>query len=368
MIEFPPVAFGQHMKRSLTHLTVLFLLALQPVARADEGIEFFENKIRPVLIEHCYQCHSSDSKSVKGGLLLDTKQATHTGGDSGAAVIPNNPAESLLLSALRYEDYEMPPKGQLPDEVVANFEKWIAMGAPDPREGQTAIKREIDIEAGRKFWAFQPLASPELPNVENGNWARSQVDQFILARIEKEGLAPIADADSLSWLRRVTFDLIGLPPTTKQIAEFLHDESENAREKVVDRLLQSQHFGERWGRHWLDVARYAESTGRTRNYPFPFAWRYRDYVIESFNADKPLDQFIVEQIAGDLLHSDEQAERERQLIATGLLAVGSPDLNERNQDVFKMDMVADQIDTVGRALLGLTVGCARCHDLSLIHI
>ena len=328
----------------------------------EERLAFFENKIRPVLVESCYGCHSAEASSPKGGLLLDTREAAQKGGDSGAAVVPNEPDESLLLSALRYEDYEMPPKGQLPEAVIADFETWIRMGAADPREGAPAVTREIDMDAGREFWAFQLPGYSDVPRVENEAWPLHDIDRFVLSRLEERDLTPSPDASAEMWLRRVSFDLTGLPPTEQQLEEFLADESSEAKSRVVDSLLASRHFGERWGRHWLDVARYAESTGRTRNYPFPFAWRYRDYVIAAFNADKPIDQFIVEQIAGDLLSSDTPAERESQLVATGFLAMGPPDLNERDARAFQMDMVADQIDTLGRSLLGLTVGCARCHD------
>ena len=330
---------------------------------SQEGLEFFEKKIRPVLVAECYGCHSSDAKSIKGGLVLDSRQASRLGGDSGEAVIPGNADESLIMSALRYEDYEMPPKGKLPDAVIADFETWINMGAPDPREQDAPVRREIDIEAGRNFWAFRKPEPPSVPAVQDTTWTHNTIDAFILARLEAEALAPVGDATPEAWLRRVSFDLTGLPPTEAELSTFLADESDLAREAVVDRLLDSPRFGERWAQHWLDVARYAESTGRTRNYPFPFAWRYRDYVINAINKDKPLDQFIVEQLAGDLLpkSDDEEANDERR-VATGFLALGAPDLNERNAEVFRMDMVADQIDTISKSMLGLTVGCARCHD------
>lgn len=328
---------------------------------SEEGIAFFENKIRPVLVQHCHGCHASDARSIKGGLLLDTKAGLLKGGDSGAAVVPHDPDDSLLLSALRYEDYEMPPKGRLSDAVIADFEKWIRMGAPDPRKGETVTRRKIDIDEGRTFWAFQALDEPNVPQDET-QWARSDVDRFVAAKHTEHGLSPAGDAPDAMWLRRVSFDLTGLPPTRDALRAFLADERPDRREHAVDGLLDSQHFGERWGRHWLDLARFAESTGRTRNYPYPFAWRYRDYVIDSFNGDKPLDQFVTEQLAGDLLPADDHEHRTELLVATGFLAVGSPDLNERDTKVFKMDTVADQIDTVSRGLLGLTVGCARCHD------
>lgn len=336
--------------------------AAESLEQSDSQLEFFENKIRPVLVQNCYGCHSSQAGKAQGGLLLDTREAVRLGGDSGAAVVPHKPEKSLLLSAIRYEDFEMPPKGSLPDDVIADFESWIRLGAADPREGKPVISRDIDLAEGREFWAFQPPKQVSVPEVKDPAWAKHDVDQFILAELEASDLSPADDASAESWLRRVSFDLIGLPPTEQELADFLADDAADARERVVDRLLNSRHFGERWGRHWLDVARFSESTGRTRNFPFPFAWRYRNYVIDSFNADKPMDQFIVEQIAGDQLSSDDLAERENQLVATGFLALGAPDLNERDESIYQMDMVADQIDTMSRSMLGLTVGCARCHD------
>ena len=287
----------------LTAIVSLFLISSINADDPDTaGVEFFESKIRPVLVEHCYKCHSKDAKSVKGGLLLDTRNGIRAGGDSGEAVIPKEVDDSLLISSLKYEDYEMPPSGQLPESVIRDFEKWVAMGAPDPRDQESApVSREIDIEKGREFWAFQAPELPQVPQVGQANWPRSDVDRFILARLEDEGLTPVQEADKSTWLRRVTFDLTGLPPTIAEIESFLADESETARETVVDRLLDSPQFGERWGRHWLDVVRYAESIGKTRNFPFPFAWRYRDYVIQSFNEDKHYDRFVMEQLAGDLL-------------------------------------------------------------------
>ena len=348
----------------LTAIVSLFLISLINAGDPDSaGVEFFESKIRPVLVEHCYKCHSKDAKSVKGGLLLDTRNGIRAGGDSGEAVIPKEVDDSLLISSLKYEDYEMPPSGQLPESVIRDFEKWVAMGAPDPRDQESApVSREIDIEKGREFWAFQAPELPQVPQVGQADWPRSDVDRFILARLEDEGLTPVQEADKSTWLRRVTFDLTGLPPTIAEIESFLADESETARETVVDRLLDSPQFGERWGRHWLDVVRYAESIGKTRNFPFPFAWRYRDYVIQSFNEDKPYDRFVMEQLAGDLLPSENDSQRDENLVATGYLAIGSHDLNVRNERQFDMDVVGEQIDVVSRSLMGITLGCARCHD------
>ncbi len=323
-----------------------------------QQLEFFEKKIRPVLVSECYSCHSKDAKSVKGGLMLDTREATRMGGDSGHAVVPGEIENSLLIDAIRYESMEMPPKEQLPESVIEDFEAWVKMGAPDPREGASMIKREINFEEAKNHWAYQPIRQPELPQVKQVNWPRSDIDYFVLEKLESSSLKPVGDADRLTLVRRLYYDLIGLPPTPDQLAEFLADPAPDAVEKLVDRLLASPQFGERWGRHWLDVVRYAESNGRERNFVYPNAWRYRDYVIESFNEDKPFDQFIREQVAGDLM---EQPTNE-QLVATGFLAIGPKLLNEGDKNAFQMDLVDEQIDITTRAFMGLTVSCARCHD------
>ncbi len=331
--------------------------------------EFFEKHIRPVLAEKCYKCHSADSEKVKGGLLLDTREGIREGGESGHAVVPGDLKESLLIAALKWEDKDlrMPPEkdgGKLSDEVIANFEKWVQMGAPDPRDGKAAkvTKKEWDIEKGKEFWAFQAPKAAPTPKVKDTAWPRTEVDKHIRAAQEAKGLKPVADADPRALIRRVYFDLIGLPPTPEQIESFLADRSPGALAKVVDRLLASPQFGERWGRHWLDVARYAESTGRERNFTMPEAWRYRDYVIAAVNADKPYDQFIREQVAGDLLPHKDDTERNEHIVATGFLAVGPKGLNEKNREQFRMDVIDEQIDTTTRAVLGVTVACARCHD------
>lgn len=327
-----------------------------------QGVEFFEKKIRPVLARHCYKCHAADSKEVKGELLLDTRSGTRKGGASGHGVVPGNLKESLIINALRYEDFEMPPKEPLPEHVIADFEKWVEMGAPDPRKGKVALTRSIDMKKARSFWAFQPADAGAPPKVKDQRWVRNEIDRFILARLENEGVKPVADADPRTLVRRIYFDLIGLPPTPKQVAEFLADPSPAGVERLIDRLLESPQFGERWGRHWLDVVRYGESTGMERNFTFPYAWRYRDYVIRSFNEDKPFDRFILEQVAGDLLPHKNSEQRAQQLIATGMLAMGPKSLNEPNAQKFTMDVVDEQIDVTTRAFVGLTASCARCHD------
>lgn len=330
---------------------------------SKEGIDFFEKKIRPALVHNCYKCHSGDVAKAKGHLVLDTHDGLRKGGDTGEVISPGHLEKSLLIEAIKYEGLEMPPDGQLPDEVIEDFEKWVEMGAPDPRVGKAANpKNKVDIAEAKRYWAFQlPKTSPP-PKVHQTDWPRSDIDRFVLARLEKEHLQPVGDADRATLIRRVTFDLIGLPPTPEEIDAFVNDKSNGAFATVVDRLLASPHFGERWGRHWLDVVRYAESTGKERNVPYRYAWRYRDYVFDSFNADKPFDRFIVEQLAGDLLQISDPAERNRLIIATGFLALGPKSLNTNNPEQFKVDEIDDQIDVTGRAFLGMTIACARCHD------
>ncbi|RBP40437.1 cytochrome c [Roseimicrobium gellanilyticum] len=363
------------MKRST--FSLLLVLAAQAGAvhgeLTDEQRNFFERKIRPVLVEQCYECHSTQSKKVKGGLMLDTKEATLHGGDTGPAVVPGKITDSLLIEAIRYgnKDMEMPPKGKLPASVIADFEAWVKMGAPDPRGEQVADagnaasqwkKKDIDVVEGRKFWAYQPPKKSPVPEVKNTAWPRSDLDRYILAKLEEKGLQPVADAQKLDLLRRVTFDLTGLPPTLDQIQAFMKDASPEALTRVVDNLLASERFGEYWGRHWLDVARYAESSGKDINVPYPFAWRYRDWVIGAFNEDMPYNEFIRQQVAGDLLPFKDAVDQSKKIVATGFLAIGTKPHNERNPRQFALEVADEQIDTLTQAVLGTTVACARCHD------
>ena len=354
------------MSRCLFFQFVLFLSAIsfnpchllgQEEIAADQ-LAFFEKKIRPVLIAHCYQCHSQDSKALKGGLALDTLEGIRAGGDSGHAVVPGDVEGSVLMEAIRYESMEMPPKQKLSQAVIGDFQKWIEMGAPDPRKGASLIKREIDFHDAKNHWSFQPIQRTTPPTVENKTWPTSSIDNFILAQLESKGLRPVGDASRQVLVRRLYYDLIGLPPSPDQLQVALQDDSPDAIENLVDRLLASPQFGERWGRHWLDVVRYAESNGRERNIVYPTAWRYRDYVIDAFNNDTPFNRFIQEQLAGDLLTDA----GDNEAIATGFLAIGPKLLNEGNREAFVMDLVDDQIDVTTRAFMGLTVSCARCHD------
>ncbi len=347
---------------------VLSAAGLEAAGKAEidpDQLRFFETKIRPVLADACYSCHSEDAGKTKGGLAVDSRQALLLGGDSGAAIAPGNPRRSLLIQAVRWEDEDMrmPPKEKLSDEEIADLEKWVGMGAPDPRGGAAPLPRtEIDIEKAREFWAYQLPKATEPPKTTNNPWARTDIDRFIAAGLAAKGLNPAADADKQTLIRRAYFDLIGLPPKPAEVEAFLNDDSADAFEKVVDRLLASERFGERWGRHWLDVARYAESSGKEANFTYPHAWRYRDYVIDAFNTDKPFNQFVKEQIAGDLLPARTLEEKRNQMIATGFLALGAKSLNEQNPRQFAMDLADEQIDTLSRALLGTTIACARCHD------
>jgi hypothetical protein len=337
----------------------VLLLVLAPVAIFADSA-FFEREVRPILIERCYECHSAEGKT-KGGLRLDTRDRTRQGGDSGAALIPGKPEESLLIEAIGYSkhDLQMPPKNPLPPDEVAALRKWIEMGAPDPREDSAGAAKSsgMSLADGREFWAFKPVKRPAVPKVRDP-WVRTPIDAFALADLRAKGEAPPPVSSKRELIRRVNYDLIGLPPTPAEIADFLADDTPDAFARVVDRLLASPQYGVRWGRHWLDVARYADSNGLDENLAFGQAWRYRDYVVDSFNADKPFDQFLVEQIAGDLLP---QASAETRT-ATGLLALGARVLAEKDLEKLRMDVIDEQIDTLGKAFLGMTFGCARCHE------
>jgi hypothetical protein len=353
------------LRHQMSACALVFLMPVCAVtaARPASQIEFFEQKIRPVLIEHCYKCHSAGSKKVKGGLLLDTRDGIRKGGDSGPAVVPGNAGESLLLKALRYEEPQMPPAGKLPDRIIADFERWIKQGAVDPRE-QLATSdqpRPIDVEAGKRFWAFQPPHGHSAPQVRHSAWPRRKIDRFLLARLERAGLDPSPAADRRTWIRRLSFDLIGLPPTPEEVEAFVNDSSADAYDRLVERLLASPHYGERWGRVWLDVARYAEDqahiVGNDQSLFYPNAYLYRDWVIRALNADMPYDRFVRLQLAADLIEPATSPNRP----ALGFLGLG-PKYYDRRSLAVMADEWEDRVDVVGRGLLGLTVACARCHD------
>jgi len=325
--------------------------------------EFFENRIRPVLVEHCYECHSSDSKTIQGGLLLDSAAGVAKGGDSGPAMIANQAENSLIIQALRYESTQMPPKGKLPDTIIADFVRWIAEGAVDPREGPSKeTKKPIDFEQARNFWSFKPPRMPTPPTPSRSDWAESTIDDFVLAGMDAKGLVPVPKAGRRELIRRATFDLTGLPPTIEEIDSFLSDTSSDAFSKVIDRLLHSEAYGQRWGRYWLDVARYSEDQAHTFSVqPNTNGYRYRDWVIRALNSDMPFDRFIKYQIAADLMELDE-SERLSNLAALGYFGLGAQYYKNTDAAKAAADELDDRIDTLTRGFLGLTVSCARCHD------
>ncbi len=349
-------------------------------APAAGDLEFFEKKIRPLLAERCYECHSAEpGNKIKAGLSLDQAAGWLTGGDSGPAVIPGQVDQSPLIKAIRYTglDFEaMPPKSSLSREEVALLEEWVKRGAPAPATAGAIMAQAdakpkqvgLSIEEGRKFWAFVPPVASPVPAASAlaaaRDWPRTDIDRFIAAPWAAKTLQPAADADRAALFRRASFDLTGLPPPPASLDAFVRDArpTPQAFAAAVEAMLASPHFGERWGRHWLDVARFAESSGGGRTLLFKDAWRYRDYVIEAFNADLPFDRFIREQLAGDLLPAATPEEKRRQITATAFLALGPTNYEEQNKDALRMDVVDEQLDTLGKAFLGMTVGCARCHD------
>lgn len=339
------------------------VLAAEPDAA---GIEFFETKIRPVLVENCYECHSSQSDTIQGGLLLDSRDAMLRGGDSGAAMVPKDLTASLVLTSIKYESFEMPPSGPLPKSVISDFEKWIEMGGPDPRNEPSnpnadSVKKEIDFDQARKFWSFQPPQRHEPPVVENADRVTGPVDSFILSRLETAGLTLNEEADRRTLIRRLNFVVLGLPPTIEEVEAFVADESPNAWEKQIDRVLSSPHYGERIARMWLDLMRYAEDqahiVGNDTSLCYPNAYLYRDWVINALNADMPYDEFVKRQLAADKMEPDNADAH----IALGFLGLG-PKYYRRGAPEVMAEEWENHVDTVTRGLLGLTVACARCHD------
>jgi hypothetical protein len=331
-----------------------------PGTAQDSGIEFFETSIRPMLVEHCYECHSLDTKQ-EGGLALDSRNGLLTGGDRGPALIPGDIARSVLIEAVRHSgDIAMPPDSKLTDAQIAAFEKWVAIGAPDPRTRRPVADK---FERATTHWAFQPLAIPKSIHVADESWPRNAVDRYVLAKLEEAGLHPSSVANPATLIRRVTLDLIGLLPTAEEVAKFCKDPSPDAYEALIDRLLESPQYGERWGRHWLDLARYADSSGFHNDLDRPYAWKYRDYVIRSFNEDKPYAQFVAEQLAGDEVAWADQTT----LIATGFCRNGPSNDDNMGKTAealqqYRADQLDDVISTTSTVFLGVTVGCARCHD------
>ncbi len=359
---------------------ILILCAPSSLSAQDdnrEGLDFFEAKIRPMLVKHCYECHSvgaAAKKKLKGGLLLDSREASRKGGESGPAVVPGKPEESLLLGALKQDAFKMPPTGKLDDELIAHFEKWIEMGAPDPRDGIAVVtSSEIDLDEGKKHWSFQPLTAPSLPRVKDAKWTRNPIDHFIRARQEAARVTPNTTAGPRNLIRRAYFDLVGLPPSVRQVEDFLSDYEKDpgsAYLQLIDSLLANQHYGERWARHWMDIVRFAESHGYAFDGDRPFAWHYRDFVIRALNRDMPYDQFVRLQIAGDLLTdtnvqtTEESRTAIDRIAATGFVVAGpfTTQQTQKERERSRYEQLDDMISTIGTSLLGLTVGCARCHS------
>ena len=355
------------MRRSIRLLLAAHFTALPLLAQDFQQEDFFEEKIRPILADKCQACHNSKLKTA--GLDLSVGEGFMRGGQNGPIISGEAPEKSRLLEVIGHQGpIKMPPGGKLGEEEIALLTDWVASGAPWPGVEVAAVARD-NLRPGeftqeeRQFWSFQKVQKPLLPEVKNEAWVESPIDRFILARLEKEELQPAAPADRATLLRRATYDLTGLPPSEKEITDFLADDSPKAFEAVVDRLLASPRYGERWGRHWLDVARYADSTGNDEDHRYPYAWRYRDYVISAFNQDMPYDQFVREQVAGDLLPPDEPGSINRRgIVATGFLALGPKAIAQQDKKRMLYDVYDEQLDVVSKGFLGLTVTCARCHD------
>ncbi|HWB01345.1 MAG TPA: DUF1553 domain-containing protein [Pirellulales bacterium] len=337
-------------------LMAAYLSADEP---STDDVKFFESEVRPILAEHCWKCHGPDKQ--KGSLRLDLRNAALHGGESGPAIVAGKPGESLLVEAINYSSFEMPPSGKLADDQIAKITRWVELGAPGLPEGADAAPvhsgKQI-TDADRAFWSFQPVRRPAVPTVDDDQWCKNEIDNFIYQRLNAEGLEPAPAADRRTLLRRVYLDAIGLPPTIEETEAFVADKSPRAYERAVDRLLASPHFGQRWARHWLDLVRYGESDGFRQDAYRPEAWRYRDYVIGAFNADKPYDRFVLEQIAGDEVSPDDPDA----LVATGLLRLWMYEYNQRDVRTQWSNILNDVTDVTGDAFLGIGIGCARCHD------
>ncbi|HZZ81068.1 MAG TPA: PSD1 and planctomycete cytochrome C domain-containing protein [Gemmataceae bacterium] len=354
----------------ITHLIASAALAGENAQKqpTKEGIAFFEKHIRPVLVEHCYECHSTEARKVRGKLLLDSRTGIAKGGISGPVIVPGDVEKSRLVQAIRWTDadFAMPPKRKLTPQQIQHFEQWVRMGAPDPRMQASATKsKSLNIEAGRRWWAFAPVTALPAPDVKQRSWLKTTVDAFVLHELEAKQIAPSPRADARTLIQRAYLDLSGLRPSYDEVEAFAKDPSEKAYAAVVERLLASPQYGERWGRYWLDVARYGEDnpTSEATNRPYPFAWRYRDWVIDAINRDVPYDRFVSLQLAGDLMPKTPRSE----LPATGFLGIGPIYHKDGrlSKDVIEnlyMDDWDERVDVVTRGILGLTVACARCHD------
>jgi hypothetical protein len=343
-----------------------------PSVISKDDVEFFEKSVRPVLVDKCYSCHSAQAKKLKGGLRLDSRQGIAAGGENGAIITNLNPDQSRLIQVIRWSDsdVQMPPGGKLSAPQIASLERWVSMGAPDPREGDANSSsgdssKKVDLEQGRKWWAFQPVEPIAVPKLGDASWAKNKIDYFVLAKLRENKLEPSAAAERAVLIRRAFLDLTGLRPTYEQVQAFVKDDSPDAYERVVDQLLASPHYGERWGRYWLDVVRYGEDnfTGEATTPPFPFAWRYRDWVIDAINKDMPYDRFVKLQLAADLMPDTPRQD----LVALGFLGAAPSyhkdgRLSKEVVETLYADDWDERVDTVSRGLLGLTVACARCHD------
>ncbi len=365
-------------KPSSLKLSLFLFCVTVTFAQAQDraGLDFFEAKIRPMLIKHCYECHSAEAvakNKLKGGLFLDTRAASLKGGESGPAVVPGKPDESLLFSALKHESFEMPPAGKLPDEIIEHFRHWIEIGAPDPREGEAIATAEIDIEQGRKHWAFQRLQQTNPPEVQDQAWLRNEIDNFVRARQELAGITPNTLASPRTLIRRVYFDLVGLPPSPEAVNQFLQEaevDLHGAYDKLLDQLLSNKQYGERWARHWLDIVRFAESNGYAFDRDRPNAWHYRDWVINALNNDMPYTDFLHYQLAGDIntpttyTTTNEFTTARANLAATGFLVSGpfTSQQTQKERERSRYEQLDDIVSTLGTSVLGLTVGCARCHS------
>ena len=348
----------------------VFFLPLVPKAHSAEKdkeksreIEFFESKIRPVLVEKCHSCHSQDAakrRKLKGKLLVDSRAGLLAGGESGPAIVAGEPGKSLLLEALRHESIQMPPKEKLPKRIIDDFAKWIAMGAPDPRDGKKVDLRSLDLEAGRKHWAFQPLSNPLPPRLPNDNWSRNEIDRFVWAKLVSKKLKPSPAADRRTFIRRANFAVLGLPPTPQQVKEFIAQSSDSAHEALIDDLLKQPQYGERWARHWLDVAQFGESEGSNpeedrirRN-----AYKFRDAVIKSLNEDMSYNEFVAYQLSGRGIENNSPLAADlSQFVDLGTRLQRNTHPNDK-----KFHILDDMVATMGNAFLGVTIGCARCHD------
>ncbi|MEW4569091.1 PSD1 and planctomycete cytochrome C domain-containing protein [Tautonia sp. JC769] len=338
----------------------------EPMSRPTAAqLEFFEKEVRPILANRCYSCHSAGAERIRGDLVLDSRAGLLKGGGFGPAVVPGRPDESPLIEAVRYDDplFRMPPDERLSDREIEVLETWVAAGAPGPPDDPEAARpggaaESLSVEAA-DWWSFQPVQNPDPPEVRDEHWPRSPIDRFVLAQLEANGMRPAPETDRRTFIRRLSFDLTGLPPTPEEVEAFLRDEGPDAFERLVDRLLASPQYGERWGRRWLDLVRYADTSGCNGDFPMPEAYRYRNYVIDRFNRDTPYDEFLEEQIAGDLMPSDSEAQRRERVIATGYLAISRRFSSVAEEFHLTLD---DTIDNLGKAVLGLTISCARCHD------